>query len=226
MDAAMAARGGAAYADMSCVASAMMAELDAHRAVACTFATVGEDQAEAARHAGVMTSYASHLAERCGAMIGGSMMGGPMMGGGHAWAPNAPGCGASGGTGTPPTDPVSLGKRIFEAGVGTNGQPLPRTGGVGMMGTAGCASCHGLDGHGRTTMMFSSPNVTYANLTDPAGMREPDGSRGPTYTDALVRRAVATGVDADGQPLSTAMPRWQLGDADWADLLAYLETLP
>ena len=59
-----------------------------------------------------------------------------------------------------------------------------------------------------------------------AGMLDPEGSRGPPYTDDLIRRAVTLGLDADGAPLSTAMPHWQLGDEDWADLLAYLKTLP
>lgn len=131
------------------------------------------------------------------------------------------------GGGTPggSTDPLALGRRIFESGIGTDGQPIVRTGGSGMM-TSGCASCHGWDGHGRRTMMFTAPNITYANLTDPAGMLEPDGSRGPTFTDALIRRAVVEGVDADGEALSTSMPRWQLSDQDWADLLLFLKTLP
>jgi hypothetical protein len=34
------------------------------------------------------------------------------------------------------------------------------------------------------------------------------------------------GVDADGETLSTAMPRWQLSDQDWDDLLLFLKTLP
>lgn len=221
MDAYMDAHGGVAYADMACVASAMLAELDAHRAAACTFTALADDQAEAARHVGAMTSYASHVSGRCGTMMGGAS------GGGYTWGPAASGCGggAGGGTGGT-TDPVALGQRLFDSGIGADGQPVVRTGGIGMMGTSGCASCHGLDGHGRTTMMFTSPNVTYANLTNPAGMLAPDGTRGSTYTDDLIRRAVTQGLDADGQPLAAAMPHWQLADQDWADLLAYLKTLP
>jgi cytochrome c2 len=130
-------------------------------------------------------------------------------------------------TTSPPTagDPVALGQRIFMSGVGVDGQPLSRTGGSGMMMVSGCASCHGVDGHGLRTMMFTTPNITYANLTDPAGMLDPDGSRGPTYTDDLIRRAVTQGFDAAGDPLSTAMPHWQLADQDWNDLLQFLKTL-
>ncbi len=214
MDAFMDAHDGSAYADMACVANAMLQELDAHRLVACTFSTLGGDQTEATRHVGVMTSYAGHAYDRCGQMMGGQ----------YTWAPPAPVCGGTpGGT---PTDPLALGQRIFETGIGTNGQPIVRTGGYGMMMSSGCASCHGYDGLGRTLMMFTTPNITYANLTDPSGMLDPDGTRGPTYTDELIRRAVTQGLDAGGGALSTIMPRWQLGDLDWADLLLFLKTLP
>lgn len=74
-------------------------------------------------------------------------------------------------------------------------------------------------------MMVSTPNITYTNLTDPAGMIETDGSHGMVYTDALIRRAVTEGIGADGDTLSTSMPRWQLSEVEWQDLLAYLKTL-
>lgn len=60
------AHDGSAFADMSCVASAVLADLDAHHLVACTFASLNGDQAEAARHAEVMASYAAHVYDRCG----------------------------------------------------------------------------------------------------------------------------------------------------------------
>jgi hypothetical protein len=95
---------------------------------------------------------------------------------------------------------------------------------TGMM-AGGCATCHGADGRGRTTTSFSAPNITYANLTDPAGMLQPDGSRGPTYTDATLRRAVTQGIDPGGACLQLPMPQWQLTGSEWTDLLAYLKTL-
>lgn len=214
LDAFMGAHGGSAYEDTACVASAMLQELDAHRLVACTFSTLAGDQAEVARHVGVMTSYSGHVADRCAQMAGGQDL----------WTPSAPACGGS--AGGAPSDPLALGQRIFDTGVDTSGQPVARTGGAGMMMASGCASCHGYDGLGRVTMMFTTPNITYANLTDPAGMVDPDGGRGPVYTDDLIRRAVTQGIDAAGDPLSTVMPRWQLSDADWGDLLRFLESLP
>lgn len=124
--------------------------------------------------------------------------------------------------------PAAVGQRIFETGIGPDGQPVQRSSGarMQMMGSGpGCASCHGANGHGELSMMFDAPNITYANLTNPAGMLETDGTRGMVYTDALILRAVTQGIGADGDTLSSNMPRWQLSDAEWQDLLAYLKTL-
>ena len=91
----------------------------------------------------------------------------------------------------------------------------------------GCASCHGWDGHGRRTMMFTTPNITYSNLTDSSRhARARRQSRSDVHGRVDSRRAVMEGVDADGETLSTAMPRWQLSDQDWDDLLLFLKTLP
>jgi hypothetical protein len=113
---------------------------------------------------------------------------------------------------------------IFNTGNDPNGQPIFYTG--GMMMRSSCASCHGANGQGLRTPMFVSPNISYRNLTDPAGMVEPDGEHGMKYTDDLIRRAVTQGLDPEGQSLDSVMPRWQLTDAEWSALLAYLKKLP
>jgi cytochrome c oxidase subunit 2 len=120
-------------------------------------------------------------------------------------------------------NPVANGKWIYDTGNDPNGQPISYS--DGMMMRTSCAGCHGADGHGLRTPMFVAPNITYHNLTDPAGMLEPDGGHGPTYTDALIRRAVTEGIAAEGDPLNSLMPRWQLSNQEWNDLLAYLKTL-
>lgn len=139
------------------------------------------------------------------------------------------------GTATPTTadSAVARGEAIFRAGRDAAGRPIPRTldgNGVGMMGggmlaRGGCANCHGRDGRGRSTMMFTAPDVTYANLTDPEGMVAPDGTREQSYTDVGLQAAVTHGVDPEGERLEWPMPRWQLTDGEWADLLAYLKAL-
>jgi len=136
------------------------------------------------------------------------------------------------GSHAPSQTSAAAGEVIYRTGT-FNGQPIPRTGGLaggmmgggGMMGTTSCASCHGLNGQGQATATFTAPNITYSNLTDSKGMLAPDGSRGPTYTDATLRRAVTTGIDPTGDHLASPMPQWQLTDQEWADLLAYLKTL-
>lgn len=125
--------------------------------------------------------------------------------------------------GSPVDRSLANGARIFQTGIDLDGRPIPYSG--GMMMRTGCAGCHGADGRGLRTPMFVSPDITYQNLTDPNGMVEPDGERGPTYTDELIRRAVTQGIDAEGKPLAWPMPRWRLSDQDWSDLLAYLKTL-
>ena len=89
-----------------------------------------------------------------------------------------------------------------------------------------CAQCHGADGRGRRHQMFVTPDIRYRNLTDPAGMVEPDGSRGDTFTEAQVRNAIVAGVDAEGKPLAWPMPRWQLTQQQMDSLIAYLKALP
>lgn len=119
---------------------------------------------------------------------------------------------------------LPAGERIFRYGLDSAGDPIPRSGGMMMM-SSGCAGCHGRDGRGRTTRMYAAPDITYGNLTDPQGMLDPDGTRGPVFTDAAIRTAVTEGLDPEGDHLSWPMPRWNLSDAQWGDLLAYLKTL-
>jgi mono/diheme cytochrome c family protein len=123
-------------------------------------------------------------------------------------------------------DAVARGQWIFLTGTDPDtGLPIPSSGGP-MMSMA-CSDCHGPDGRGLRTPMFVSPDIRYRNLTDPAGMVEPDGTRGPQYrSDEEIRRAITDGIGPDGASLAWPMPRWHLTDQQFADLLAYLKALP
>lgn len=46
--------------------------------------------------------------------------------------------------------------------------------------------------------MITVPNIAYRNLTSPAVMTEVDGSRRLTYIDAQIKRAVESGIGAEG----------------------------
>ena len=89
MDKLMDDHGGATAADTSCVAAAMMGELDHHRAVACSAADLSTNQAEVTRHVGAMLLDTDHMASRCNqAMTGlddGTWQWGQMMDGCSDW---------------------------------------------------------------------------------------------------------------------------------------------
>lgn len=118
---------------------------------------------------------------------------------------------------------MANGARIYFTGTDTSGRVIPYQGGMPMPMT--CANCHGPAGRGRQTMMFVSPNITYANLTNPEGMLEPDGQRMPPYNDTTLRRAITQGIDSMGEPLDWPMPRWQMSGTNLDDLIAFLKIL-
>ncbi len=126
-----------------------------------------------------------------------------------------------------PAQFASNGERIYATGVSERSGTIPRAGGpmwIRMMG-GGCAACHGPDGRGGAPVMMGTaipPDIRYQALT--TGSYEP-GEKATPYTDTLIQRAVTQGLDADGKPLDGTMPRWQMSDADFADLLTYLKTL-
>jgi mono/diheme cytochrome c family protein len=147
--------------------------------------------------------------------------GGGMMGGGGS--SSSPGSGMMGTGGSGAKSYTSVGERIYLTGVGSDGQAIAHTTsrvsqGSLMMGGGGCGSCHGANGRGGTIRMMTgsaikAPDVTYDALIK-AG-----------FTDATIRRAIRDGLDESGQPLSEAMPRWQMSGADLDATVGYLRVL-
>ena len=45
------------------------------------------------------------------------------------------------------------------------------------------------------------------------------------YTDALIKRAITQGLEADGKVMDWTMPRWQMSEDDFNALIEYLKTL-
>jgi len=125
----------------------------------------------------------------------------------------------------------SAGQLIYYTGASESG-PIPRTvagGGMmgrGMMVNIACVDCHGDDGRGgRIGMMFGSvdiPDIRYSILTSP---RSEDGTTVPAWSDRDIARAIRDGVEPDGQNLKAPMPRWDMTDAEVADVIAYLKEL-
>ena len=115
---------------------------------------------------------------------------------------------------SPQAASLANGRSIFETGRDSNGtrivarsRPLYPT----------CAACHHIDGSGGVHLPGGavSADLRYkAMVTD---QKQP-------YTLALTQRAIATGIDDNGQPLNPVMPRWKLSQRDLKDVAYYVMT--
>jgi hypothetical protein len=120
----------------------------------------------------------------------------------------------------------SNGERIYFTATSERGAAITYTGGPAsngwmMMGGGGslaCASCHGPDGRGGLHSMSMMQTMTAKDIRWSALEGEFDPEK--------FRLAVTKGQDPDGTQLKTDMPRWNIGNDDLADLIAYLKTLP
>ena len=133
----------------------------------------------------------------------------------------------------------NAGEAIYRHGVLGSGAPLlaEREAGARMQGAAAaCINCHRRSGFGGKEGLISIPPISGRYLFRPradakvgneadvpyvAGMR---GEREP-YTDALLARAIREGLNSEGKPLATLMPRFAIGEADMAALIDYLKQL-
>jgi mono/diheme cytochrome c family protein len=111
--------------------------------------------------------------------------------------------------------PNANGKAIFQTGrdlAGTNvgtaqKPPMPA-----------CAACHRANGAGGMKIGRSalSADLRHANLV--THQKHP-------YTQALLERAISTGIDNDGKKLAGVMPRWHMSKRDLHDVAQYVLSL-
>jgi len=118
----------------------------------------------------------------------------------------------------------SNGERIYFTATSERGKPITYTGGPGtggwmmMGGRVACVSCHGPDGRGGKHSMgmmqvMDAKDIRWSVLQ-------------PEFDTEKFRLAVTKGQDPDGTRLKPDMPRWNIGNEDLADLIAFLKTLP
>jgi ABC-type branched-subunit amino acid transport system substrate-binding protein len=88
-----------------------------------------------------------------------------------------------------------------------------------------CAGCHGRDGRGRPEGGVAPSDLTWDVLSRPYGVTRREGRSHPAYDARSLKRAITLGVDAGGNPLQAAMPRYRLDQAQAAALVAYIQTL-
>jgi mono/diheme cytochrome c family protein len=82
---------------------------------------------------------------------------------------------------------------------------------------ANCAACHHANGSGGMHLPGGavSADLRYKALV--TGQKKP-------YTQALLERAISTGIDNNGEALNPVMPRWKLSPRDLHDVAYYLRT--
>lgn len=116
--------------------------------------------------------------------------------------------------------PAALrGKRLFQRGVTADGRPLEGAivGGAATLSgrEAACAGCHAPGGEGTAEGGIAAPPITADRLS--SSTRE----RG-AYAAATLAAAIREGRAPASRRLHPVMPRYRLGEADLADLIAYL----
>lgn len=110
--------------------------------------------------------------------------------------------------------PNANGKAIFQTGRDRAGTNLAA---VQKPPVVACAACHHADGSGGLKVSRSavSADLRHANLVK--HQKHP-------YTQALLERAISTGIDNDGKKLDSAMPRWKMSKRDLHDVAQYVLT--
>ena len=105
---------------------------------------------------------------------------------------------------------------------------------MGRQGGMSCASCHGPDGRGNRYLAMGlvvTPDIRFDTLTaadtDHAEEAEEDEDEHGhvPYDEESLKRAITQGVEPDGEPLNSFMPRWSISDRDLNDLVVFLKTL-
>lgn len=117
------------------------------------------------------------------------------------------------------------GEQIYRQGISPRGTPISASVGGGDALPAAllpCMNCHGADGRGRSEGGVRPADISPAALARPL---QNERRRRPAYDAARLRRAITLGIDAGGQPLDAAMPRYGLSLADAEELQAYLARL-
>lgn len=129
------------------------------------------------------------------------------------------------------------GERIYRAGILPSDQPLRgvREAGVPIEGqAAACINCHRRSGLGVNEGRITIPPITGKYLFHPGERALPESSlqsagtstaRRERYNEQTLVRAIRSGINADGKPLSYLMPRFELSDQEAALLIDYLSSL-
>ena len=121
------------------------------------------------------------------------------------------------------------GKEIYLTGESPSGEPITALMGRSAVevpaSTLPCANCHAEDGRGNPEGGVTPTDLTWDALSKPYGVRHESGREHPPYTERLLKRAIAMGIDPAGNELHTAMPRYRMSLEDMEALVAYMRKL-
>ena len=119
------------------------------------------------------------------------------------------------------------GKAFYLRGESASGQEITAL--VGEIdvpaSTLTCAGCHGAHGEGKTEGGVTAGNLTWSSLTKPYGHTHDGGQHHPPFSERSFVRTLTAGFDPGGNKVSVAMPRYQMPQADMANLIAYLKRI-
>lgn len=133
-------------------------------------------------------------------------------------------------------DDIEAGRLIYNEGKTASGQVISaQRAGISLSGKdAACVSCHRPSGMGSVEGNQQIPPITANALFMEQGrvisnMDLRTGKRfnptHPPYTSATLSAAIANGINANGQEMTSLMPRFQLSDDEMHQLTAYLKSL-
>jgi ABC-type branched-subunit amino acid transport system substrate-binding protein len=121
------------------------------------------------------------------------------------------------------------GKQLYTQGVSESGAPVTAVLSRGATPIPGsilpCVGCHGEDGKGRAEGGVVPSNITWSALRSSQGHNHSYGRSHPAFDEQSLGLAITEGVDPGDNPLGVAMPRFQMSEADIADLVAYIKTI-
>ncbi|MES9888038.1 MAG: cytochrome c, partial [Candidatus Sedimenticola sp. 6PFRAG1] len=129
-------------------------------------------------------------------------------------------------------DQLETGRKIYMEGLLPSGQPVKAfvQNDIALSEEqASCGSCHRKSGMGSSEGQQVVPSIAGRILFNPLQIptsKPPEAPiLRPAYTDQSLRRAITSGLGADGYPLDPNMPRYNLSEQDLDAVVAYLKLL-
>ncbi|MBL7049862.1 MAG: cytochrome c [Nitrospira sp.] len=123
------------------------------------------------------------------------------------------------------------GRSIYFKGISLRSGMLTHSYGTGLLTEEDnhtCVVCHGDYGEGEELddeRVAIAPDIRYSVLLEKQYCHEGHEGVHVAYTDKLIKRSIVEGINPIGKMFSKDMPRYNMSDEDFNDLLEFLKTL-